>query len=178
MEIEIPKDNVVEVEFGKSPEMKVEHLPQTRLNDRRFRKSECMHPKVWLDEDNHRLECQTCQDIVDPIKYLKRFADRERDLDHRVSMINEFQRREHATVNRERMKHMPRSEWKRPASEIHSEHRLNGCPKQYMWFTRSMIMCYCGIGLSRTYSKELEAEVRAARKASEQRRKLQIVGVA
>jgi hypothetical protein len=114
--------------------------------------------------------------VVDPIKYLQRFANYEREIDHRLRIIKEFQCREHARFERERRKRMPREDWKKNFSEIHAEHRANGCPKEFMWFTRTMIKCYCGTGLSRTYYKELEAEVRNARKAAEQRENLKLVG--
>lgn len=168
------QDNVVEGEFGKPSEMKVEYLPQSRISDRRYKNAECKHNKVWLDEDNHCLECQSCGRVVDPIKYLQRFANYEREIDHRVRMIKEFQRREAAAVERERRRHMPREDWKKPSAEIHTEHRANGCPKEFMWFTRTMIKCYCGIGRSRTYNKQLESEVRSARKASEKRWRMKL----
>lgn len=134
------KDNVVEAQFGKEPEMKVEYLPESRISARRYQNAECAHLKVWLDEDNHCLECQSCGRVVDPIKYLQRFANYEREIDHRVRMIEEFQRREAAQVDRERRKHMPREDWKKTSSEIHAEHRANGCPKEFMWFTRTIVV--------------------------------------
>jgi len=175
MEIDVSSDNVVEGDFGKGPEMKVEHLPEDRVMARRYRGTECKHSKVWLDEDNHCLECQSCGRIVDPIKYLKRFADRERELDWRVRLIKEGRRREEAQRERERRKHMPREDWKKSQQEIRAEHKANGCPKEHMWFTRTMVKCYCGLRLSRTYSKDLEREVRNARRAAEQREKMRLV---
>lgn len=168
------QSNIIEADFSKRRgEMSVEYLPSDRAWQRKY--NGCQHQHIYLDADNHCLECKDCGQHVDPIKYLERWAKRERQIDYRVEMIKRFEKRQAAERERERRKHMPRSEWKKDINDIIREHRDKGCPREYMWFTKNTTHCYCGSGWSRLSFPQLEAEVRAARKAAEQRKKMRVV---
>lgn len=59
-----------------------------------FENQGCEHNQTQIDGKEHRLECRDCQAILDPLTFLKRFAKREQELDWRIAMIREYEKKE------------------------------------------------------------------------------------
>lgn len=87
--------NVTFLEFNRvsseDDPMKVEFKPAAEVYA--AGKSACAHHHTWIDEKEHRLQCAGCKEILDPLTWLRRFAERERRLDWRVQAIKEYEKK-------------------------------------------------------------------------------------
>lgn len=87
--------NVTFLEFNRvssaDDPMKVEFKPPNEVYEEQ--KTACVHQHAWIDEKQHQLQCKDCKQVLDPITFLKRFAEYERRLDWRVQMIQEYEKK-------------------------------------------------------------------------------------